>query len=148
MEFLKMIKTDDMRKLKMSVIVSCTLVLLSFVLMSFVQEKKPWDIPAKYQSMKNPQAADDAEMIKIGKMNYSRHCKSCHGNIGQGNGPKARSLDADLGDFTSAEFQASKDGVIYYQSFIGRDEMPNFEKKIPDDEDRWAIVTYIRTLKK
>ncbi|MCU4155408.1 c-type cytochrome [Carboxylicivirga sp. A043] len=137
-----------MRKLKMSVIVSCTLVLLSFVLMSFVQEKKPWDIPAKYQSMKNPQAADDAEMIKIGKMNYSRHCKSCHGNIGQGNGPKARSLDADLGDFTSAEFQASKDGVIYYQSFIGRDEMPNFEKKIPDDEDRWAIVTYIRTLKK
>jgi mono/diheme cytochrome c family protein len=137
-----------MRKVKMSLLLSCALVMLSFVLMSFVQEKKPWDIPAKYQSMTNPQAADDAEMIKIGKMNYSRHCKSCHGNIGQGNGPKARSIDADLGDFTTAEFQAQKDGVIYYQSFIGRDEMPNFEKKIPDDEDRWAIVTYIRTLKK
>ncbi len=137
-----------MKKLKMSVIVSCTIVLLGFVLMSFVQEKKPWDIPAKYQSMKNPQAADDAEMIKIGKMNYARHCKACHGNIGQGNGPKARSIDADLGDFTSAEFQASKDGVIYYQSFVGRDDMPNFEKKIPDEEDRWALITYIRTLKK
>ncbi len=132
----------------MSLALSCMLVMLSFVLMSFVQEKKPWDIPAKYQSMRNPQAADDAEMIKVGKMNYSRHCKSCHGNIGQGNGPKARSIDADLGDFTTAEFQAQKDGVIYYQSFIGRDEMPNFEKKIPDEEDRWAIVTYIRTLKK
>ncbi|WP_430816236.1 c-type cytochrome [Carboxylicivirga sp. RSCT41] len=137
-----------MRKMKMSLALSCMLVMLSFVLMSFVQEKKPWDIPAKYQSMRNPQAADDAEMIKVGKMNYSRHCKSCHGNIGQGNGPKARSIDADLGDFTTAEFQAQKDGVIYYQSFIGRDEMPNFEKKIPDEEDRWAIVTYIRTLKK
>ncbi len=137
-----------MRKVKMSVLISCTLVMLSFVLMSFIHEKKPWDIPAKYQSMKNPQAADDAEMIKVGKMNYSRHCKSCHGNMGKGDGPKARSIEADMGDFTSAEFQAQKDGVIYYQSFIGRDDMPNFEKKIPDDEDRWAIVTYIRTLKK
>ncbi|MBR8536239.1 cytochrome c [Carboxylicivirga sediminis] len=137
-----------MKKLKMSMMVSCALVMLSFVLMSFVQEKKPWDVPAKYQSMTNPQAADDAEMIKIGKMNYARHCKSCHGNIGKGDGPKARSIDADLGDFTSAEFQAQKDGVIYYQSFIGRDDMPNFEKKIVDEEDRWAIVTYLRTLKK
>lgn len=127
---------------------SCAMLMLSVVLMSFTQEKKPWDIPAKYKAMTNPQSADDADMIKIGKMNYSRHCKSCHGNIGQGNGPKARSIDADLGDFTTAEFQAQKDGVIYYQSFIGRDEMPNFEKKIPDDEDRWAIVTYMRTLKK
>lgn len=134
--------------MKMSVLFGGAVVALSLVLMSFTLEKKPWDVPAKYQEMKNPQAADDSEMLRIGKMNYSRHCKSCHGNVGEGNGPKARSIDVDLGDFTSAEFQAQKDGVIYYQSFVGRDEMPNFEKKIPDDEDRWAIVTYIRTLKK
>jgi len=137
-----------MRKMKFSIGLGSILMLLSFVLMSFTQDKKPWDVPAKYQSMKNPHAADDAEMIKVRKMAYSRHCKSCHGNIGQGNGPKARSIEADLGDFTSAEFQAQKDGVIYYQSFVGRDEMPNFEKKIIDDEDRWALVTYMRTLKK
>ncbi|WP_430809815.1 MULTISPECIES: c-type cytochrome [unclassified Carboxylicivirga] len=137
-----------MKKVKMSFVASAVCLALSFVLMSFIPEKKPWDIPAEYQSMKNPQAADDADMLKVGKMNYSRHCKSCHGNLGKGDGPKARSIDADLGDFSSATFQAQKDGVIYYQSFVGRDEMPNFEKKIPDEEDRWAIVTYIRTLKK
>jgi hypothetical protein len=32
-------------------------------------------------------------------------------------------------------------------SFIGRDEMPNFEKKIPDVADRWAVIGFIRTLK-
>ncbi len=137
-----------MRKIKLTVVLGSILLILSLVLMSFTQDKKPWDIPAKYKSMKNPQVADDVEMIKIGKMTYSRHCKACHGNEGQGNGPKARSIDADLGDFTSTEFQGQKDGVIYYQSFVGRGEMPNFEKKIIDDEDRWALVTYIRTLKK
>jgi len=38
--------------------------------------------------------------------------------------------------------------VIYYQSFVGRDEMPNFEKKITEEEDRWAIVNFIRTMGK
>ncbi|MCU4175185.1 c-type cytochrome [Carboxylicivirga sp. N1Y90] len=137
-----------MKKIKVRILSGSLLVLFGLLLMSFVQEKKPWDVPAKYQSMKNPQSVDDASMVKLGKMMYSKHCKSCHGNFGEGNGPKARSIDADLGDFTSAEFKAQKDGVIYYQSFVGRDEMPNFEKKITDEEERWAIVTYMHTLKK
>lgn len=137
-----------MKKIKVRILSGSLLVLFGLLLMSFVQEKKPWDVPAKYQSMKNPQSVDDASMVKLGKMMYSKHCKSCHGNFGEGNGPKARSIDADLGDFTSAEFKAQKEGVIYYQSFVGRDEMPNFEKKITDEEERWAIVTYMSTLKK
>ena len=120
-------------------------------LMAFVtpQDKKmggPWDIPAKNKAMKN-EYADDASLLKVGKMLYSKHCKSCHGNLGKGDGPKAASLDTGIRSFDSADFQAQSDGVIYYQSFIGRDEMPNFEKKIPDDEDRWAIVNYMRSLK-
>lgn len=134
--------------MKLKVLSGSLLVLFALVLMSFTQEKKPWDIPDKYKSMKNPQEISDKSMLKLGKMMYSKHCKSCHGNFGKGDGPKARSIDVDLGDFTSADFQAQKDGVIYYQSFVGRDEMPNFEKKITDEEERWAIVTYMRTLKK
>lgn len=137
-----------MKRTKMKFLSGSLLVVFALLLMSFGQDKKPWDIPDKYKSMKNPQEVSDASMVKLGKMMYSKHCKSCHGNFGKGDGPKARSIDADLGDFTSADFQAQKDGVIYYQSFVGRDEMPNFEKKIADDEERWAIVTYIRTLKK
>jgi mono/diheme cytochrome c family protein len=28
----------------------------------------------------------------------------------------------------------------------GKDEMPAYDKKIPNDEDRWMLVHYMRTL--
>lgn len=118
-------------------------------LFSFVVPQGDWEIPAKYKEMKNPQAADDAEMIKVGKMLYSKHCKSCHGSKGLGDGPKAKQLDTPCGDFSSEAFHGQSDGDMYYKSYIGRDEMPNYEKKITDEEDRWAIITYMRaTFKK
>lgn len=122
---------------------------LGVILVSFFaiqqQPGKPWDVPAKYKSMKNPIPGKE---IAVGKSLYMKHCKSCHGNAGLGDGPKAKSLKTSCGDFTTAKFQAQSDGVIYYQSIIGRDEMPNYEKKILEEEDRWAVINYIRTLKK
>lgn len=105
-----------------------------------------WEVPEKYQKMTNPYA-DDASLVKIGKTQYMKHCRSCHGNKGLGDGPKAKSLDTFPGLFNSKEFQAQPIGVIYYQSIIGRDEMPNYESKIPDDEDRWALIMYLKSLK-
>jgi len=105
---------------------------------------KPWDIPAEYLKMKNPQTPDDPEMIKIGKTLYAKHCRSCHGNAGLGDGVKAKQLKTFPGDFSSDAFHNLCDGELYYMSVIGRDEMPNFEKTIPDEEDHWAIITYIR----
>lgn len=106
-----------------------------------------WDIPEKYQKMENPYA-DDKSLVNIGKGLYMKHCRSCHGNAGLGDGPKARNLDTFPGDFSSAEFQKHNDGTLYYQAIIGRDQMPNYESKIPDEEDRWAVVMYLRSLKK
>lgn len=127
------------------------LVFAGCLMVSFVaqQDKKlggPWEVPAKYKAMKNTYKAD-ASLEKVGKMLYAKYCKSCHGNVGEGDGPKAASMKVLIKSFKAADFQAQSDGVVYYQSFIGRDEMPNFESKIPEDEDRWAIVNYIRTLK-
>ncbi len=107
---------------------------------------KDWEVPAKYKEMKNPYAGDKS-LDRVGKMMYAKHCKSCHGNVGLGDGPKAASMEAEMMPFNDPEFQAQSDGVIYYQSIVGRDEMPNFEKKIPDEEDRWALINFIRTLK-
>ena len=129
-----------------------SIAVLAFAFMAFVApqdgQKKgaPWEIPSKYAKMENPYA-DDADLIKTGKMMYSKHCKSCHGNAGLGDGPKAKQLETFPGDFSSEEFQGGTDGELYYKSFVGRDEMPNYEKKIVDDEDRWAIINYLRTLK-
>jgi mono/diheme cytochrome c family protein len=110
------------------------------------KQGEPWKITAKYKNMENPYAKDKS-LVSVGKSIYAKHCKSCHGKTGLGDGSKAATLKTYPGDFSSEEFQAQSDGVLYYKSFIGRDEMPNYEKKIQDDEDRWAVINYIRTLK-
>ncbi len=130
-----------MKTFKIAVIVS----IISFAFYSFtsiIQDK--WVVPAKYENMKNP--TNPSEDKAIGKSLYSKHCKSCHGKEGYGDGTKAEEQEGDLGDFSTAEFQAQTDGALFYKTTFGRDDMPEYTKKMPDDEDRWLIVNYIRTL--
>ncbi|PKP03869.1 MAG: cytochrome C [Bacteroidetes bacterium HGW-Bacteroidetes-9] len=127
----------------------CTGVIFTLANVAMAQKAGgPWTVPAKYKSMKSTIKADDASVKSIGKEMFNKHCKSCHGAKGLGDGPKAASLKTSTGDFSSAKFQALSDGELYYMSFVGRDEMPNFEKKIVDEADRWAVIGYIRTMKK
>lgn len=111
------------------------------------KEGGPWVVPAKYKSMKSTIKAGDASIMTTGKELFNKHCKSCHGAKGLGDGPKSATLKTVVPAFNAKAFQAQSDGDIYYQSFIGRDEMPNFEKKIVDEGDKWAVVNFIRTLK-
>ena len=104
-----------------------------------------WIVPTKYQTMKNP--TDPKVDLSIGKSLYSKHCKSCHGKEGYGDGPKAEEQEGDLGDFSSVLFQSQTDGALFYKTSFGRDDMPEYTKKMQDDEDRWLIVNYMRTLK-
>ena len=136
------------KALKIFTLTLSLLVLAAFT-MAFQQPKRggPWTVPAKYKGMKNPHAAKK-DMVTLGKTLYAKHCKSCHGAVGLGDGPKAKMLKTKCGDFSSKEFQAQSDGTLYYQSFIGRDEMPNFEKKILTEEERWSVISFLRTLGK
>jgi mono/diheme cytochrome c family protein len=86
--------------------------------------------------------------MDIAKQLYDKHCKSCHGKVGLGDGPKAKELDTKCGDFSSAAFQGQSDGELYYKTTFGRDDMPAYDKKIADDNDRWLLVHYMRTFKK
>lgn len=104
-----------------------------------------WVVPAKYKTMQNPEAGKQ-DKSGIGKELYNTHCASCHGKEGLGDGKKAGNLDTELRDMTSEEVQAQTDGELYYKSFIGRDEMPNFESKIKDSKDKWMLVNYLRKL--
>ena len=127
----------------------CTMI--AFVATNVAMAQKaggPWTVPANYKQKKSTVKAGDPSINSVGKDLYNKNCKSCHGAKGLGDGPKAAGLKTSTGDFSSAKFQANTDGDIYYMSFVGRDEMPNFEKKITDEADRWAVVGYIRTLKK
>jgi len=112
------------------------------------QTAKPWPVPDKYSNMKSTVKAGDATALTTGKELWAKQCKSCHGSKGLGDGPKAAMLKTSPGNFSAAAFQKQSDGAIYYKSFIGRDEMPNFEKKVTSEGDRWAIVAFIRTMGK
>ncbi len=119
--------------------------IVSFTLYSFtaiIQEE--WKVPEKYENMKNP--TDPSVDLDIGKSLYNKHCKSCHGKEGYGDGTKADEVEGDLGDFSTAEFQAQTDGALFYKTSFGREDMPEYTKKMPDDEERWLIVNYMRTL--
>lgn len=117
--------------------------LLAFVPKNSPQE--PWKVPDAAKNKANP-VKSDAESLANGKALYNQHCKSCHGAKGKGDGPKASTLDTDCGDFTKPAFKSQTDGALFYKTAEGRKDMPSYKKKIPDANDIWAIVNYMRTL--
>jgi mono/diheme cytochrome c family protein len=123
--------------------------LFAITLIAFVPKttnQTPWAVPDAYKNKANP-LKGDAASVATGKTLYNQHCKSCHGTKGKGDGPKAAQLDTECGDFTAASFHAQTDGSLFYKTFEGRKDMPSYKKKIPDANDIWAVVNYMRTLK-
>lgn len=126
-------------------ILSATLLLMAgligFSFMSLDMQKKPWTVPAKYDGMDNPVKFDK----KLAESLWTKHCKSCHGKDGLGDGPKAAQLDTEPGDFSTKDFQKQSDGSLFYKTLKGRDDMPSYEKKIPDEEEIWQLVHLMRS---
>ena len=106
----------------------------------------PWKVPDAAKNKVNPVKADAASLAN-GKSLYNTHCKSCHGTKGKGDGPKAAQLDTESGDFSLASFQSQTDGALFYKTAEGRKDMPSYKKKIPDADDIWAVVNFMRTFK-
>jgi len=130
--------------MKKSNLIIASLVICSFFFMAMnFASSEEWIVPAKYKTMKNTFAGSDDD---YGSDLYETHCASCHGDEGYGDGKKAENLETEMREIGSEEVQSQTDGELYYKSFIGRDEMPNFEKKITDDEDRWLLINFLRTL--
>ena len=97
------------------------LLLTSTFLYSFTfYQTKPWVVPDKYEKMTNPVKAD-AESVKAGKALWTKHCQSCHGKTGLGDGTKAAQLDSEVGDLTTADAQKQSDGSLFYKTLEGRD---------------------------
>ena len=106
----------------------------------------PWKVPDSYKNKKSTLKAGDPSIANVGKQIYMKDCKSCHGAKGLGDGAKAATLKTIVPSFADAKFKAQGAGDVYFQAFVGRDEMPNFEKKITDEADRWAVIAYIKGL--
>jgi len=130
--------------MKTRMLLTLSLGVMVFMALAFVivRQGTPWVVPEKYKAMKNPVKLDKTAAATL----YSTHCKSCHGKEGLGDGPKAAQLDTKSGDFSAAAFQKQSDGALFYKTLEGRDDMPSFKKKLPDENDIWQLVAYMRTL--
>lgn len=113
----------------------------------FTVQNDPWPVPDKFNKMANP-LKGDAASIATGKSIWAKHCQSCHGKTGKGDGPKAAQLKTLPGNFSKADFHAQTDGALYYKTVEGREDMPSFKKKITDQDELWSVVNYMRTFKK
>ena len=114
--------------------------------------KNTWELPADADKTKNPTTAT-AESIAKGKELYMEktkgNCVFCHGETGAGNEanfPKLRRKPADL---TNKEHMAEMtDGELYWKITKGiMGIMPAGEKRM-NEEERWHVVNYLRTLGK
>ncbi len=133
-----------MKNLFFMIVSFCALIIFLSMTRTINQDDK-WVVPDKYVKMKNPNASDpDAD--QNGKKLYAIHCKSCHGTKGLGDGTKAAELKTKIPNFTAPGFKSEPDGSVYYKAYFGRNEMPNFEKKITLEEDRWLLVNYLKKL--
>ncbi len=132
--------------MKQFIIMSLLVVFVTATGFNFIQTK-PWPVPDKAAKTANPLKAD-AATIAAGKSLWSVHCASCHGKMGLGDGSKAAQLKTQPDDFSKAAFQNQSDGSLFYKVVEGRDDMPAYKKKIPDTDDIWSLVIYMRTMKK
>jgi mono/diheme cytochrome c family protein len=133
-------------KKKISIILASSFLVVMLAFAPKGTDQKPWPVPDADKAKVNP-LKGDAASVAHGKELYNTHCKSCHGTKGKGDGTKAAQLDTECGDFTTAAFQAQTDGSIFYKTKVGRKDMPSYKTKIPEANDMWAVVNYLRTLK-
>ncbi len=110
-------------------------------------QNKPWAVPDALAKKANSVKAD-ATSNAAGKVLWGQHCASCHGKAGLGDGSKAAQLETTPPDFSKAIVQGQSDGALFFKTSEGRGDMPSFKKKIPDQEDIWNLVNYMRSFKK
>jgi mono/diheme cytochrome c family protein len=124
---------------------SAVALLAALTLGGVVLAQGKWQAPAEAKKMKNPVPKSD-KVIAQGKKLVETNCVPCHGAGGKGDGPAAAALPVKPADWTSKAVQEETDGEIFWKITNGRGPMPPW-KHLPEN-DRWALVYYIRTLKK
>jgi mono/diheme cytochrome c family protein len=104
----------------------------------------PWVAPAAEKSKKNP-LPNEKKVVEQGAKLAQINCASCHGPKGKGDGAAAAALNPKPADWTSKRVQEETDGELFWKISNGRGPMPPW-KHLPEN-DRWALIRYIRSLK-
>jgi mono/diheme cytochrome c family protein len=108
-----------------------------------------WVLGEDADTKKNPLPAD-AATLATGKGIYKDKCQRCHGPGGLGDGADADPDARGDMDLTLAKRAArNTDGTVYYKVANGRKKpkMPAFKDQL-NEEQIWAVVTYVQSLRK
>src|SRR5262245_39378209 len=115
--------------------------------------KNTWELPADADKTKNPIPSSEESIAKGKELYLDRmkgNCVFCHGETGSGNEanlPRLRRKPADLSN--KERMSAMTDGEVFWKISKGiTGIMPAGEKRMPNEEDRWNVVNYVRTLSK
>ena len=107
-----------------------------------------WHIPEGAAKEPNPEPLNEAVLAR-GQSLYKSKCQRCHGADGAGHGPEAdpNHLPGDLTDGHRAS--RNPDGVMFYKIWNGREKpkMPAMKMDI-SRADAWAVIHYVKTLRK
>ncbi|NOT60522.1 MAG: c-type cytochrome [Acidobacteria bacterium] len=112
--------------------------------------KQQWQAPPEALALKNPLKATPENITK-GREWYGQRCVDCHGSSGKGNGYLGAALRRDgqlmfPTNLVSQVVQANTDGELFWKITHGRSPMPSNRVRF-EEEQRWQMVLYLRTLK-
>jgi mono/diheme cytochrome c family protein len=111
-----------------------------------------WDLPADADKTKNPTPSTPESIEKGKELYHARmkgNCVFCHGDTGAGNEANLSRLRRKPADISNKERMAAMtDGEIFWKISKGiRGIMPAGDQRM-NEEERWHVVNYIRTLPK
>ncbi len=103
-------------------------------------------------ALKNPLKGLSAEELihyeTVGSEKYRIYCGVCHGMEGKGDGPIATKMLKAPPSLVQGTYQSYTDGRLYYVVTEGWGLMGSYASQIPDLNDRWAVVNYVRQLQR
>jgi len=97
------------------------------------------------QDLTNPHPPSDREAAARGALQFRRMCAPCHGPGGGGGGKVVQRGYPPPPSLLSPAALALADGTIFHIISFGKGNMPSHAAQI-DREDRWKIISHIRSL--
>lgn len=133
------------------------LVALALAVLSAAREepsaspRPKWTAPEADRARTDPVESTPTALLQ-GRALFQKHCASCHGDKGKGDGPAEAYNVERAADLTDRALQDRlTDGEILWKITTGLGSgsdviMPAIAQRVPLEEDRWKVVKFVRTL--